>query len=111
MNKVQLLWKLTRLKGNEKKTAEQMKAIQEKKLRRLLKFTWENSPFYREAFEKAGISREEIGSLPLSALPTMDKKTLLEHFDELVTVQGVNQEGLRDFDARETGNLNAYLEE
>lgn len=111
MNKIRLLWKLTRLKGNEKKTGAQLKALQEKKLKRLLEYTWENSLYYRNAFEKAGISREEIGSLPLSAFPTIDKKALLEHFDELVTAQGVNQNDLRAFDAREAGNRNAYLKE
>ena len=111
MNKIQLLWKLTRLKGNEKKTAAQIRALQEKKLKKLLQYAWEHSVYYKEAFGKAGISREEIGKLPLSAFPIIDKKTLLAHFDELVTVQGVRQEDLRDFDAREAGNRNAYLEE
>lgn len=43
-------------------------------------------------------TREQIGKLPLSAFPTMNKKILMEHFDEIVTVSDIRQEELRKFD-------------
>jgi phenylacetate-CoA ligase len=77
---------------------EQMKQMQDKKLRRMLHFAWEHSRFYRTAFERGGITEERLSTLPLSAFPKLDKKILMEHFDELVTVPDLKQEELRQFD-------------
>lgn len=43
MNYFNLLRELSVLKGNEKKTAAQIRALQEKKLRTLLKYAYEHS--------------------------------------------------------------------
>lgn len=98
MNYAKVLFDLYVLKRNEKKSAEQMKQMQDKKLRRMLHFAWEHSRFYRTAFEDAGITEEQLSTLPLSAFPKLDKKILMEHFDELVTVPDLKQEELRQFD-------------
>lgn len=102
MNYAKLLLDLYRLKQNEKKSAEQMKRIQEEKLRKLLMFAWEHSRFYRRTFSEAGITREQLSELPLSAFPSTNKKMLMEHFEELVTVNGISQEELRRFDAKKS---------
>ena len=98
MGRCRLLWDLFQLKRNEHKTREQIRVLQDKKLRKLLYYAYDHSTYYRKTFEQRGISRENIESLPLSAFPTMDKKILMEHFDEIVTVQDVRQEELRKFD-------------
>ncbi|MCM1535648.1 MAG: AMP-binding protein [Clostridium sp.] len=99
MNTIKVLFDLYRLKKNTKKSAEQMKKMQDKKLRKMLCFAWENSRYYRTAFENAGIEREQLATLPLSAFPTIDKRALLEHFEELITVPDLTQEEIRKFDA------------
>lgn len=98
MQQYGLLWNLFQLKRNEHKTREQIQILQDKKLRKLLYYAYDHSTYYRQAFENRGISREQIGKLPLSAFPTMDKETLMEHFDEIVTVPDIRQEELRKFD-------------
>lgn len=98
MNAAKILLDLYRLKRNEKKSAGQMKRIQNKKLREMLHFVWEHSAFYRNTFERAGITEEQISTLPLSAFPKIDKNILMEHFDELVTVPDLKQQELREFD-------------
>ena len=95
-----LLWNLLKCKQNEKKTREQMKALQEKKLREMLLFAYKNSPYYHRAFEDAGIHEDAIQKTPLKNFPMMDKKILMEHFDELITVNDAKQEDLRRFDAQ-----------
>ncbi len=102
MNYAKVLVDLYRLKQNEKKSANQMKDIQEKKLRRLLSYAWEHSDYYRRTFTDAGITANQLSTLPLSAFPTINKKILMEHFDELITVADINQEELRSFDAEES---------
>lgn len=99
MNYFKLLQGLSALKGNEKKTAAQVRALQENKLRRLLAFAYEHSDYYRESFTAAGLTAETLKTAPLSAFPTIDKPMLLEHFDRLTTVSDVTQEELRRFDS------------
>lgn len=98
MRYLNLLWNVLTMKRNEKMNRNQMKALQEKKLREMLSFAYEHSLYYHKAFEESGIDGETVMTAPLSAFPTMDKTTLLEHFDELVTVQDLKQEELRRFD-------------
>ena len=85
-----------------------MRSLQDGKLRNLLRFAWEHSAYYRAAFEKAGITEEQLDTLPLSCFPTIDKQMLLEHFDELVTVPDLKQENLREFDAGEAADRKPY---
>jgi len=100
---IKVLLDLYRLKQNTKMSIGQMKRLQDRKLRELLRFAWENSKYYRNAFKNAGITEEQLSTLPLSAFPTIDKKALLEHFDELITVPDLTQEELRKFDTE--GNM------
>lgn len=102
MSYTKVLLDLFQLKRNEKKSAGQMKHIQEEKLRKLLTYAWEHSRFYRRTFMEAGITQGMLSELPLSAFPTINKKILMEHFDELVTVNDIKQEELRQFDAEKS---------
>lgn len=102
MKYLNLLWDLYSLKRNTFKTKKLMKELQDKKLRRLLEYAYDHSAYYRRAFEKAGITRNRIPELPLSAFPTINKAQLIEHFDELITVTDLKQEDLRRFDEQET---------
>ena len=91
-----------------KLSAEKLRSLQNGKLRKLLRFAWEHSSYYRAVFERAGITEEQLDTLPLSCFPTIDKQALLEHFDELVTVPDLKQENLREFDAREAADRKPY---
>ena len=108
MNYLKTLTDLYRLKENVKLSADKMRSLQDRKLRKLLRFTWEHSAYYRTAFERAGITEEQLNTLPLSCFPTIDKQALLEHFDELVTVPDLKQENLREFDAGEASDRKPY---
>lgn len=109
MKYIKMLWELSTLKKNINRTAEQMKKLQNQKLRAMLHYAWEHSAFYRNSFEAAGISEAELDTLPLTAFPVIDKSTLMEHFDELVTVPGLRQKDLREFDANMETDRNPYL--
>lgn len=108
MGKIGLLWELYRLKRNAKKTREQMIRLREKKLRKLLAYAYENSAYYRRTFEAAGITSKNLLDLPLSAFPTIDKQTLLTHFDEIVTTADLTQYALCKFDAEEGREQDTY---
>lgn len=99
MNYIKLLRELYSLKRNEKKTCEEIKGLQEKKLRKILCFAYEQSKYYHQTFEAAGITKENIRTTPLARFPTLSKAELLTNFDELITVSDLTQEEMRQFDA------------
>lgn len=101
MNYIKTLFDLWELKRNEKKTPEEISVLQKQKLRRLLHYAYETSPYYRDSFEKAGITSNKIGNTPLSKFPVIDKSVLLSQFDRLVTVPDLKQEEIRRFDEQE----------
>lgn len=98
MNYIKLLCELHSLKNNAKKTKEQMQELQNKKLYEILHYAFDHSAYYRESFLKAGITKQNINTTPISQFPSIDKKKLIENFDRLVTVQDVLQSELRVFD-------------
>lgn len=109
MNVFRTLAELSALQGNARMTRAQMRAIQDKKLRALLRHTWDHSAYYRGSFKAAGIARDELDTLPLSAFPSIDKAALLEHFDEIVTVPVLRQRDLRAFDEGTAADRTPYL--
>ena len=108
MNTIKVLQELAALKQNEKKSAPQLRRLQEQKLRAMLTYAYAHSPYYKNAFEAAGLTAETIKTAPLSAFPTLNKTTLLDQFDSLITVPDVTQEELRRFDAEETAGRKPY---
>ncbi|MCI8623640.1 MAG: phenylacetate--CoA ligase family protein [Provencibacterium sp.] len=109
MNIPKTLWNLYRLKQNERRTPSQLRALQQKKLRRLLYYAWDHSAYYREAFAAAGITRAALEDTPLEQFPTLDKATLFRQFDRLITVPELRQEELRRFDAEEAPDRKPFL--
>ena len=86
MNTIKVLQELAALKQNEKKSAPQLCRLQEQKLRAMLTYAYAHSPYYKNAFEAAGLTAETIKTAPFSAFPTLNKATLLDQFDSLITV-------------------------
>lgn len=109
MNYIKLLWKLSVLKRNEKKSCTQIQKLQERKLRKMLAFAYEKSAYYHRKLKAAGITNENIYTVPLAQIPTLSKAELLENFDELVTASDLTQEALRKFDSDEEMNRKTYM--
>ena len=109
INYFRLLWNLYRQKRNAGRTREQIGRLQKKKLEKLLLFAYENSPYYRKAFEAEGIFPENIRTTPLENFPVLDKGILMEHFDELVTDCSLKQEELLQFDETPEDDGEIYL--
>ncbi|HIU74557.1 MAG TPA: phenylacetate--CoA ligase family protein [Candidatus Pelethocola excrementipullorum] len=108
MNYFKTLVDLYRLKKQAKLGVKQMRTLQEKKLRQMLHYVWDYSAYYRRTFEAAGITEVQLDELPLSCFPTIDKKELLEHFDELVVPKDLCQKELREFDIAESADRKPY---
>lgn len=96
---------LFRLFGNVKKTRQQLVKKQQKELYQILMYAYGHSEYYRRVFSEKGITRENLKSTPITKFPTLDKETLMEHFDELVTVSDLKQEDIRHFDTEADGTF------
>jgi phenylacetate-CoA ligase len=72
-------------------------AYQKKMLELTLIDTYQHSVFYRELWSKAGINRDNVLSIPLAKFPIVDKKQLMENFDNVVTQPGITKESVETF--------------
>ncbi len=64
-------------------SAEQLRAERQIRLRELLRFAWERSPWHRRRL--AHLDPNALSEGSLDQLPTMTKDDLMENFDEIVT--------------------------
>lgn len=102
MNTLKLLWNLHKMKKNTQHTKQQIQNLQQEQLYRLLHYAYDHSSYYRASFERAGITQGTIDVTPITEFPVINKKLLMKHFDELVTVKDVRQDELRLFDEQDT---------
>jgi phenylacetate-CoA ligase len=84
-----VLWRLARLRRNERWTRGQLQAHQARALHQLRQYVYAHSPFYRR-FHRG------LADRPLHELPILTKAVLMEHFDEVVTDRTIR---LRDVEA------------
>lgn len=108
MNYLKVLFDLYSAKRNVKKSAAQIKELQHNKLRKILNYAYSHSEYYRQAFQAAGITAENIDITPLKDFPTIDKQALLSHFDEIITVPDITQDELRRFDENSEKDRRAF---
>ena len=101
MTFIDLVLKLSAAKLNTKLPRCVIQKIQQKRLRAMLIHAYEHSPYYRKVFRAAGINSGNIAYVPVESFPTMDKQTLLNDFERVVTVKNLTQEKLRNFDSSE----------
>lgn len=91
------------LESHSEWSIERLRAHQRERLLATVRHAATHSPYYRERF--AGLELSD--DLDLAALPRLDKATMLEHFDQLVTDRRLTLAGverhlteLRNADAR-----------
>lgn len=98
MNRLTLFISLCKAKRSARLSADSVKAMQQKRLRKLLHYTYRNSDYYKTRFSDCGITEDKLDSIPLSDFPCIDKAVLIENFDSLVTKNGITQAALLQFD-------------
>jgi len=73
-----------RYKDNLKMTRKQVREYQLRRLKALVKHSYETVPYYRELFDKQGLKPEQINSLEdYAKLPILTKLQIRENFDRL----------------------------
>lgn len=78
-------------------TYDQVIDIREKRFRKLLLFTFRNSPFYKEYYCSHGIHEDQLEYIPVNELPPIDKSLFETNFDRLVTDRSITRNSLNTF--------------
>ncbi|MFH1441974.1 MAG: hypothetical protein ABIH18_08055 [Candidatus Omnitrophota bacterium] len=92
-----LLIKINSLKKSEKLNPQQIKALQLKRFRKLLKHTLRKSKFYRDYYISHGIKINSIDEITPESLPPINKKILMDNYDDLVCDPSLKRKDLEAF--------------
>jgi len=84
-------------RASEKKSREKILQLQEKKFRKMIKFAYKNSSFYQGLYRSKGISEKDLDVVKIDDLPIVDKDVIMDNFDDVVTTQDINKQGILDF--------------
>ena len=77
----------------------------------LLRFTWKNSPFYRELYSKIGIHERDLSHIGIGDLPIVTKGQISENFDAVVTDPRLKAAGIRQWLEGSHNPRSRYLDE
>ena len=77
---------LRELRKEESLDREQIRAIQLRKIRKLLEYAYEHVPFYRRRFESRGIIPAEVRSFEdYAQIPVLTRQDIQEHRADLIS--------------------------
>lgn len=93
-----------------KYSKDHIKKIQHKHFIKLLKYVLENSKFYREYYGDHNINLDNIKNIQLEDLPIINKKIVMENFNELVTDNNLKIDSIQRFIASNDNISEKYLE-
>lgn len=96
-------------KRAESLSAEDIRDLEERRFRKLLLYAVRHSPFYRRLYKSEGITEENINSVPGTSIPIIDKKALMEYYDELVCDEQIRRQDLEKFIADPSNYGKKYL--
>lgn len=71
--------------------------IQQRKFRRIVRYAFDHSSFYRELYKSEGITRADLKSIPFDKLPSITKNMVMERFDDVLTDSNVTKSEVLDF--------------
>ncbi|MDS0527898.1 phenylacetate--CoA ligase family protein [Clostridium sp. SHJSY1] len=110
MNCESIFFNLQEGKSNFKKSRDEILDIREKKFREILKYAYSKSNFYNKLYSSYGISEENIKNISITQLPSIDKKILIDNFDDLVTVPDIKKDLIEKFAVKNENLNDKYLD-
>ncbi len=80
--------RLEELEGTQWWPREKILALQDERLRKLIRYAYDNVPYYRRVFEQRGLKPEDIAtSGDLIKLPILTKQLIRNNFSDLVAAR------------------------
>ena len=71
---------------------EDLQKLQQKRLKKLVKYAKENSMFFKELYKDV-----DINNFSLEDLPVINKKTMMENFDSYITDNSITMEKINEY--------------
>lgn len=94
---INIMLKIHQMKKSEAMNLEQLKSLQHKRFVKLLKHVVKRSEFYRNYYQKYGVNIEKIDQIAIEDLPIIDKKIMMENFDQLVCDNSIKKDQIEKF--------------
>lgn len=91
MKQIGLIQAMALTKKADSMAPEQRNALQQKRLRELVKYAKANSPYFAEAY------KDVDENTPLTSLPVTNKATMMENFDRWMTDRSITREKVDAF--------------
>jgi phenylacetate-CoA ligase len=106
MSIMNLLYAVLITKKAESLTPQQIRNLQQKRYRKLLRHVFRKSRFYKRYYQEHGITQRDIEKVVPEDLPVINKKMMMDNYDELVCDPALKKDDLERFIAEfpEAGN-------
>ena len=85
------------LNSNLHKSREKILKLRESKFRKILKHAYNNSKFYNSFYKSHGIKKEDLDKIKIEDLPIIDKKIVMENFNDIITTKDVKLKEVEEF--------------
>lgn len=82
MSFVRTVYFYNNLRKNLSKSREEILNIRKTKFNKLVKYAYENIPFYKAYYTSFGIKKKDLESINITDLPTINKGILMDNFDK-----------------------------
>ncbi len=105
MNIPLFLLKSLQFRRNARLTPQEFSERRLRRFRRFVGFINKRSPYYGRIIRQRGI---DISTCVPEHFPVLTKRTLMEHFDEIVTTPAITKDGIADFLSRSSDPFELY---
>jgi phenylacetate-coenzyme A ligase PaaK-like adenylate-forming protein len=75
----------------------EIKNLQQNRLNKLLKYSYQNSSFYNKLYKNHGINYKDLDNIKLKNLPTVNKKKIMDNFNDVLTTNNIRKNEIVKF--------------
>ncbi|MDZ7671308.1 MAG: hypothetical protein U5K53_00465 [Halanaerobiales bacterium] len=97
MSIINILFKKFIYDRHLKYSKEKIKKLQDKKLKKLLKYAYKNSVFYNRLYKNEGIGYKDLDNIKLKNLPVVNKKMIMDNFNDVLTINNIKKNDIVKF--------------
>jgi putative adenylate-forming enzyme len=94
---INLILKIQQLTKAQAMDPQQLKNLQNKRFKKILKHAVLNSDFYRDYYTDHGINIGDLDEISIEDLPIINKKIMMENFDRFVCDDSLKKADLEEF--------------
>lgn len=97
MGSLNILWQARGLKQAQRSSPLETERLRSRRFRQILRHALISSRFYRGYYGRHGIDLDNADSVPLQEIPTIDKRLMMDNFDDFVCDSELKKADLAKF--------------